>query len=182
MRAAASIGAALVAVGLTCAAHAGPPPKSETKDFGLALGPFLPVGALSDGYDFGVYATFRGYYFPAASRHGVRAALWAAGADGNEGIDNGYAYGAEMNYAAHFGAGEAPFYFFVGAGLSGSDFIAISGGFPGGTQIHIRGSAFSGNIGVGYVWKRVFLEASYVEVFDDQKHYGFAPLVLGLRF
>jgi hypothetical protein len=164
------------------AAHAGPPPKAETKDLGLAIGPFLPVGGVGDTYDFGIFATLRGYYFPASSRHGVRAALWGGWADGSAGIDDGYGYGAEMNYAAHFGQGEGPFYFFIGAGICGSDYIAVSGGFPGGTQIHIRGGAYSGNIGVGYVWKRVFLEASYVEVFDDQKSYGFVPVALGLRF
>jgi hypothetical protein len=91
-------------------------------------------------------------------------------------------YGGEMNYAAHFGAGEAPFYFFVGAGITGSDYIAVNGSFPGGTQIHIRGGGFTGNIGVGYVWRRMFVEASYVEVFDDQKNFGFLPVVLGFRF
>lgn len=164
------------------ATAAEPPSKAETKDLGLSIGPLLPVGGISDGYDYGVFANLRGYYFPASSRHGVRAALWAGWASGNSGIDDGYGYGAEMNYAAHFGAGEAPFYFFVGAGLCGSDFIAVQGSFPGGTQIHIRGSAFSGNLGVGYVWKRVFLEAAYVQVFDDQKHYGFVPVTVGVRF
>lgn len=178
MRAALGLAVALLATGVASAAD---PPKAETKDFGLSVGPLLPLGGIST-YDYGVFANLRGYYFPASSRHGVRAALWAGWASGDADIDDGYGYGAEMNYAAHFGAGEAPFYFFVGAGLCGSDFIAIQGNFPGGTQIHIRGSAFSGNIGVGYVWKRVFLEAAYVEVFDDQKHYGFVPVTFGVRF
>ena len=172
----------LLALAVVCPALAADVPKAETKDWGIAIGPFKPVGSVGNAYDIGIFATFRGYYFPAQSRHGVRAALWAGGADGKSGVDSGMGYGAEMNYAAHWGQGEAPFYMFLGAGLTGSDYVAIQGSFPGGTQIHITGSAFSANIGVGYVWKRMFVEASYVEVFDDQKNYGFVPVVVGLRF
>jgi hypothetical protein len=179
MRAAWALGVAVLAAGASLAAA---PPKAETKDLGLAVGPFLPATGISDAYDFGVFATLRGYYFPAASRHGVRAAIWGAWASGNASIADGYGYGGEMNYAAHFGAGDAPFMFFFGAGITGSDYIAVNGGFPGGTQIHIRGGGYTGNIGVGYVWRRMFVEASYVEVFDDQKNFGFLPVVLGFRF
>jgi hypothetical protein len=179
MRAALALSVAILAAGAVIAAD---PPKAETKDIGFAIGPSLPVTGISDAYDYGVFATLRGYYFPAASRHGVRAALWGGWASGSSGIDDGYGVGIEMNYAAHFGAGEAPFYFFVGAGLAGSDYVAVNGSLPGSTQIHIRGSAFTGNIGVGYNWKRMFVEASYVEVFDDQKNFGFVPVVLGFRF
>jgi len=179
MRGAVAVMAVILAAGVVLASD---PPKAETKDLGFAVGPFLPVAGIADAYDFGAYGTLRGYYFPASSRHGVRASLWAAWASGDTGIDDGYGYGAEMNYAAHFGAGEAPFYFFIGAGLCGSDYIAIDANFPGTSTIHIRGSSFTGNIGVGYVWKRMFVEASYVEVFDDQKSFGFVPVTLGFRF
>ncbi|HJQ99071.1 MAG TPA: hypothetical protein VJ826_12230 [Candidatus Polarisedimenticolaceae bacterium] len=179
MRAAIALTVAILAGGTALAAD---PPKAETKDIGFAIGPSLPAAGISDGYDYGVFATLRGYYFPAASRHGVRAALWGAWATGSSEIDDGFGGGVEMNYAAHFGAGEAPFSFFIGAGLAGSDYIAVSGSLPGATQIHISGSAFTGNIGIGYMWKRMFVEASYVEVFDDQKNFGFVPVVLGIRF
>ena len=166
----------------TSAALAAEPPKAETKDIGFAVGPFLPVGGIADAYDIGLYATLRGYYFPASSRHGVRAALWAAWADGSTGIDDGYGYGGEMNYAAHFGGGEAPFYLFLGAGFCGTDFIAVDANFPGTSTVHIRGSAYTVNAGVGYVWRKMFVEASYVEVFDDQKNFGVLPVTVGLRF
>lgn len=174
--------AALAALVAFCPAHAAPPLAQESKDVGLAVGPFLPVGSLGRAYDFGVYAALRGFYFPPKSRHGVRAALWVAGADGDTGVDNGYGYGGEMDYAARFGGGAGPFYLFVGGGFCGSDYISVSGSFPGGTQVHIKGSALSGHFGVGYVWKRVFVEAAYIEVFDDQKNYGFVPVTFGIRF
>lgn len=180
MRAAAAVLLVLLASSLARAAT--PPPKAEHKDLGLSVGPFVPVGSLNRAYDVGAFATLRGFYFPAKSRHGVRAALWAGFANGNDGIDDGYGYGGEMDYAAHFGGGEAPFYLFIGGGFCGSDFIAVSSEFPGGTQIHIRGSALSAHAGVGYLWKRVFLEAAYIEVFDDQKNYGLVPVTFGVRF
>ena len=98
----------------------------------------------------------------------------------DEGVDSGHGYGGEMDYAYRFA--RSPVYMFLGGGWCGSDYVAVQGSFPGGTQISINGSALYIHGGAGYQWKRMFVEASYVEVFDDQKNYGFIPLVVGIRF
>ena len=154
----------------------------ESKDIGFGLGPLVPAATLSKTNDVGLIAILRGFYFPDESHHGVRAAVWAGGLRGKSGVDDGYGWGGEMDYAARFGKGKGPFYLFLGAGFGGSQFVAVHGSFPGGTQIKITGTAGYAIAGVGYVWKRVFVEASYVSNFDDQAGYGLVPVVVGVRF
>jgi hypothetical protein len=158
------------------------PTLPESKGVGFGLGPLVPAATLSKTNDLGLYAILRGFYYPDESHHGVRAAVWAGGLRGKSGIDDGYGWGGEMDYSARFGGGPGPFYLFVGVGFGGSQFVAVHGSYPGGTQIKIVGTAGYAHAGIGYRWKRVFLEASYLDNFDDQASYGLVPVVVGVTF
>jgi hypothetical protein len=173
---------AFALIASTAAFAASAPTLPESKELGFGLGPLFPAATLAKTNDLGLYATLRGFYYPDESHHGVRAALWVGGTRGKSGIDDGYGWGGEMDYSARFGRGTGPFYLFIGVGFGGSQFIAVHGSFPGGTQIKIVGTAGYAHAGVGYRWKRVFLEASYLDNFDDQASYGLVPMVVGVTF
>jgi hypothetical protein len=92
-------------------------------------------------------------------------------------LSAGHALGAATGV---FGGGSGPFQIFVGAGFGGSKFTVFRGAPPGATLLKVTGTSGYANVGVGYSWKRVFVEASYVWNFDDQAGYGFVPVVVGV--
>ena len=151
---------------------------SEEASGGIGVGAAFPQSDLAETNDtsYALVARTMGGKKLLGWRGGVYYVDTTAGAS----IDGGRAYGFDGEFKLKFGGSKTYGYVFVGAGYGKSTFT-LPGVLPGSL---IRDSQWdwSLNGGAGIViLRRVFLEASYVQLQTDPK-ISFVPVVVGIEF